>query len=70
MFYKVFVDMIPFTQQILTSVFRVPTWLLWPVSALSVISQTVAMSSVMSVPLTLILSPMVSLVQGFLSIPM
>ena len=44
--------------------------LLWPVSALAVISQTVALSSVLSVPLTLLLSPMLSLVQGFLSIPM
>merc|ERR1711971_838315 len=50
--------------------YRCPVWLLWPVSGLAVISQTLATSSVLSVPLTLVLSPMIALIQGFLSIPM
>ena len=53
-----------------TSCVRLPVLLLWPVSALAVVSATLAMSSLLPVPLTLLLSPMVSLVQGFLSLPM
>merc|ERR1711874_523497 len=50
--------------------YRIPVWLVWPVAAMAVIAQTVATSALLSVPLTLVLSPMISLVQGFLSIPM
>merc|ERR1712110_701840 len=55
---------------IATTKYRLPMLLLWPVSALAVVSATLAMSSLLPVPLTLLLSPMVSLVQGFLSLPM
>ena len=54
----------------LTPCLRLPVLLLWPVSALAVVSATLAMSSLLPVPLTLLLSPMVSLVLGFLSLPM
>ena len=42
---------------------RIPVWLVWPVAAMAVIAQTVATSALLSVPLTLVLSPMISLVQ-------
>merc|ERR1711953_175623 len=58
------------TALVATFKYRCPVWLLWPVTGLAVISQTLATSSVLPVPLTLVLSPMISLVQGFLSIPM
>merc|ERR1711971_875909 len=55
---------------IATKKYRLPVLLLWPVSALAVVSATLAMSSLLPVPLTLLLSPMVALVLGFLSLPM
>merc|ERR1711964_287528 len=44
--------------------------LLWPVTALAVIAQTMASSSVMSVPATVVVSPILALLQGFLALPM
>ena len=49
---------------------RCPVSLLWPVTALAVIAQTMASSSVMSVPATVVVSPIVALIQGFLALPM
>merc|ERR1712088_193683 len=49
---------------------RVPVIALWPITALAVIGQTFATSSLTSVPVTVMLSPIISLVQGFLAIPL
>merc|ERR1712037_764647 len=42
----------------------------WPITALAVVGQTFATSSLTSVPVTVMLSPILSLVQGFLAIPL
>ena len=44
--------------------------MLWPLTALAVVAQTFATSSLASVPATVMLSPVLSLVQGFLAIPL
>ena len=49
---------------------KCPVSLLWPVTALAVVAQTMASSGVMSVPATVVVSPIVALVQGFLALPM
>merc|ERR1712010_40698 len=49
---------------------RVPVIALWPITALAVVGQTFATSSLTSVPVTVMLSPIISLVQGFLAIPL
>ena len=49
---------------------KCPVSLLWPVTALAVIAMTMASSSVMSVPATVVVSPILALVQGFLALPM
>ena len=49
---------------------RVPVVALWPITALAVVGQTFATSSLTSVPVTVMLSPVISLVQGFLAIPL
>merc|ERR1712181_22470 len=49
---------------------RVPVIALWPITGLAVVGQTFATSSLTSVPVTVMLSPVISLVQGFLAIPL
>merc|ERR1719228_2000811 len=49
---------------------HIPTQFLWPVTALSVVTQTFATSSLLSVQVTVVISPIMSLVQGFLAIPL
>eukprot|EP00092_Neocalanus_flemingeri_P020249 GFUD01021929.1.p1 GENE.GFUD01021929.1~~GFUD01021929.1.p1 ORF type:complete len:108 (+),score=34.20 GFUD01021929.1:218-541(+) len=49
---------------------RCPVSLLWPVTALAVVAQTMATSGVVSVPATVVVSPIVALIQGFLALPM
>ena len=49
---------------------RVPVVALWPITGLAVVGQTFATSSLTSVPVTVMLSPVISLVQGFLAIPL
>merc|ERR1712226_1644595 len=43
---------------------RVPVMALWPLTALAVVAQTFATSSLASVPATVMLSPVLSLIQG------
>merc|ERR1712004_359594 len=49
---------------------RVPVVALWPITALAVVGQTFATSSSHTSPVTVMLSPVISLVQGFLAIPL